>query len=111
MSAFDSARDLMIDAQFATFGESGIPFVPASGAGPATIRTILRRPTEEQALEQGRIVKARPFVRIPFADAPNLVQGDAFDQNGRRWKLAAAPTRERDGKVWKADVVDAGPPA
>jgi hypothetical protein len=109
MAIFDTFRVGMIDAQFATYGDA-VPFVPASGVGPATVRVILRRPTDEQTLDTGRIVKSKPFIKVPFADVAHLVRDDQLDKDGRRWKIAGAPTRPGDGKVWHADVIDMGPP-
>lgn len=100
--------DTLTDATFAALGTAGV-LRPAAG-GEAPVRVIFRRSDEDELLESARVVRGVPRVRIPFVDAPDLKKGDvvAIDGEPRLWRLAEAPQRPGQGRVWRAMVEDLG---
>lgn len=110
MTSFAAASTALTDAVFRTFGnEGGGMLRPDSGGPHSPVRVILRRPTDEQRVETLGVVKAKPIIRIPAADAPSLRKGDLVDVEDRCWRLAVAPRKPGDGRGWLAEVEEVGP--
>jgi len=106
--ALPARTSRLTDAVFRTFGETAT-LRPAAGGEPTTVRVRLRRPVAEQPLWDGEVPQVRPFVEVPHADAASLRKGDIVSGiDGRKWRLAEAPTRPGDGRKWRAAVEDAG---
>lgn len=110
MTSFAAASVALTNTVFATFGTEGGGTLRPDSGGPATgVRVILRRPTEEQRVEGMSVVKTKPILRIPVADAPTLRKGDLVDVEDRCWRLASAPRKPGDARGWLVEIEDVGP--
>lgn len=109
MTSFAAAASALTDQTFATFGVPDCPWRAGSGAPATGVRTILRRPTDEQRIESLGVVKTKPLLRVPVVDAPTLRKGDLVDIEDKAWRLAAAPRKPGDGRVWYVEVEEVGP--
>lgn len=107
MSRFAARRALQVDTIFAEFGDPAALLQTAAGSSD-TVRAIIRRPSDADPLQDVQFVRAKPFGRIPFADAPSLSDRDVILSEGLRWQIAGAPTRPGDGAIWQFELSGGG---
>ncbi|MBX3480089.1 MAG: hypothetical protein KF842_06790 [Caulobacter sp.] len=81
---------------------------PVVGDDLDPVGVCIEQPAEEAQLQQGRLVRTRPVAWLSRAEVAALARGDLVEGEGRRWKIASAPTRPGDGRFWRAEVEDQG---
>ena len=77
---------------------------PVAGADVDPAPVCIERPSVEDGLMQGAIVRAKPVAWLPVAVVADLRKGDVIEAEGQRWKVCAAATRPGDGRWWRAEV-------